>query len=221
MKDDKVKTYKNPSRQTPEAYKKYVPQYKLSNIEPELVKSSVVPENTPVVKTQQLAENPRLRNQAVRQPYAEAVSSPIGAGKGQVPNVGNNMEHTWSSINGQIVDDLEEEYQTSPDNPMIDNNDEVTPTALGVPDHYFDNRQSFHQTVQEDDIPLILKDLEVGSVLLLVKGTAICSGPSEEIEDQVRALIFGEHEMCDGVPVDSEDIIVLKKLKMKVGVFLE
>jgi hypothetical protein len=49
----------------------------------------------------------------------------------------------------------------------------------------------------------------------------LCSGPKEEIEDQARALVFGEHEMCDGNPVPVDDIVILKRVKVKVGLFLE
>jgi hypothetical protein len=216
MNNDKVKLYKNPARKTPEVINKYVPQYQLEGIEPEAFKSAVVPDHTPIVKSNTSASNPRLRHQ-VRQPYAEVSSSPVGIGRGPVPNVGNNMEHTWSSVDGHIVDDLDEEQPTSPDHEMIDNNEIVTPTALGVAPNYFSQPEIVH----EDEIVTILQDLNVGGVLLLVKGVAICSGPPNEIEDQVRALIFGEHDLCDGEPVSSDDIMVLKKLKMKVGVFLE
>lgn len=212
MNNDKIKLYKNPARQKPEPWKPYTPQYQLEGVDPVEYKSSVVPPNVAQVKPVPTMDNPRVRTQ----PYAEVVPSPVGIGRGPVPNIGNNMEHTWSGVDGQIIDDVSEEYETSPDHPMIDNNGFVTNEALRVPPDYFEP-----QIVHEDDVAPVIKDLDAGAYLLLIKGVPICSGPLEEIEDQARALIFGEHELCDGEPVPEDDLIVLKKLKLKVGVFLE
>ena len=147
------------------------------------------------------------------------------------------MEHTWSSVDGNdIVDDLSGEVD--PNHPMVDNNDYVTDEALGFQagplasqiakgpqgQVTFEEEVQSHPVHSQDtaqDLVPILADLDDESFLLIVAGVPVCSGPKEEIQDQARALVFGEHEMCDGNPVPIDDIIILKRVKVKVGLFLE
>jgi hypothetical protein len=233
--DGKVKTYKHPDRNKTESFKAYVPQYQVNGIEPGEYHGAVVPSGTQIARP--TADNPRLKRPAIQQPYAPAdTTSPIGRGKGPVPNVGNNMEHTWSSDGSDIVDDI---TGLDPNHPMVDNNEFVTDEALGfragpiatemVP--AAQGQVTFEQQIEarpvaqspggtEDLVP-ILADLGDDSFLLIVAGVPVCSGPKEEIQDQARALVFGEHEMCDGNPVPVDDIIILKRVKVKVGLFLE
>lgn len=242
MSNGKVKVYKNPARDEKETYKPYVPQYQIRGVEPaehkglqSSISGMVNPSPLPL-------DNPRGARSAIRQPYAEAVSSPVGRGRGPVPNVGNNMEHTWSSVNEEIVDDLANSA-LDPDHEMIDNNEYVTATALQLPEELPQLDETAHPTgkifspkpflsqedlnkvmkTQEsrDDLAGILEDLEEGTYLLIVNGVAVCSGPSEEIQDQARALVFGEHELCDGSPIPAEDLVILKRATIKVGLFLE
>jgi len=200
---DKIKIYKNPKRSENATYTKYVPNYQNMGVEPQEFKSAMVSPNTPVIQRPS-AENPRIRPTGLQ-------PSPDKVVKGPVPNVGNNMDYTWSGVDNHVINDLQE-YPTSPDHPMIDNNDFVTDEALNM---------SSSEDVHEEDILPIINDLESGSYLLLVNNVPICSGPTSEIEDQVRALIFGEHELSGGVPISENNIIVIKKVPIKVGVFLD
>lgn len=239
--DGKVKTYKNPNRDKGTDYKPYVPQYVVEGVEPREFKSAMVSSNTKIATPQPLPlDNPRGRRPALRQPYAQTTTSPIGRGKGPVPNVGNNMEHTWPNVDGDIIDDLSGE-PVDPNQSMIDNNDEVSELAFNLPfrngatakDLVPQNPYSAHVTVEHEvqavrqplddtnNLLPIVADLDEGSYLLIVSGVPICSGPLEEIQDQARALVFGEHELCDGNPVPDDDIIILKRVKVKVGLFLE
>ena len=235
----KIKLHKNPSRNNASPFKHYVPQYQVHGVEPQEYRGAIVPSNAKIAgpSIPLPLDNPRAKRAPLRQPYAEAVSSPIGRGRGPVPNVGNNMEHTWSSVDGDmIVDDLSQ--YLDPDHPMVDNNDFVSDEALGFqsgmtatdlnPEHRTFPPQAIeneieanHQSLDEADLLSILSRLVEDSYLLIVSGVPICSGPQEEIEDQARALVFGEHEMCEGHPVPLEDIIVIKRSKVKLGLFLE
>jgi hypothetical protein len=233
--DGKVKLIRNPARNKPEPYKPYVPQYQVEGIEPTPYHGAVVPSETKIATPN--ADNPRLKRSPVRQPYADAsVTSPIGRGRGPVPNVGNNMEHTWSSVDGEIVDDLEGALDAG--QAMVDNNDFVSeaafgyqngPTASNINPNYAayppqaieQEVQAVHHPANPEDLLPVLTELEHDAYLLIVAGVPVCSGPKEEIEDQARALVFGEHEMCDGNPVPVDDIIILKRVKVKVGLFLE
>jgi hypothetical protein len=234
--DGKVKLIKNPDRSKPASYKPYVPQYQVHGKEPQEYQGGAVVPGTKIARPTQLpSDNPRARRVPVRQPYAEPIASPIG--RGPVPNVGNNMEHTWSSVDGDLVDDLTGE-EIDPNQQMIDNNDYVSETAFGFrngptaadihPDYQVFPPKAIEQEIQANHIPAdpedllpVLADLEADAYLLIVAGVPVCSGPKEEIEDQAMALVSGEHEMCDGNPVPIDDIIILKRVKVKVGLFLE
>ena len=238
MPNDKVKFYRNPDRSKVETRKTYTPQYQVMGVEPDELKSAIAPSiSVAAVKPPVTPDNPRVRQPGIRQPYAETVTSPIGRGRGLVPNVGNNMEHTWSSVDGELVDDISE---PSPDQPMIDNNDYVSNAALGLPE---DGSIEFHEelptldevatpskkrfvaqaevTTDSDDIMPTLNNLDEGDYLLIVDGVAVCAGDAEAIQEQARLLVFGEHEMCDGNSIPIDDIIVIRRVSIKVGLFLE
>ena len=240
--NSQIKTYKNRHRATPEKpLKSYVPQYQVLGIEPSEYKSAVVPENQRVV-AKPSTENPRARRQAVRQAYAQAVPSPVGIGRGPIPNVGNNVEHAWSSVDGEIVDDLDDQA-VDPNHPMVDNNDFVSHAAFGTsqqeelpmldevqnpPRIRFTQQEvehAFNQgaapEVDNSDLLTVIHDLEEGSYLLLIQGTPVCSGPKEEIEEQARALVFGEHVLSNGNPIPDDDIVIIKRVPIKVGLFLD
>lgn len=234
----KIKLIRNPDRNKPAPYKPYVPQYQVHGKDPQEYHGAVVPGMQMAGPTKLPPDNPRSRRAPVRQPYAEvAVTSPIGRGRGPVPNVGNNMEHTWSSVDGELVDDLSG-TEIDPNQQMIDNNDFVTDTALGFqngptaadirpnyevfPPRALEQEVSaIHKPADPDDLLPVLTDLEDEAYLLIVSGTPVCSGPKEEIEELTNALVCGEHEMCAGEPIPVDDIIILKRVKMKIGLFLE
>lgn len=214
MSQGKIKLYKNQERNMTYNHKPYVPQYQILGVEPEEFKSSTVPDGT-LVATSNIG-NPRLKGSVGRQPYAETPKSKIGVGKNVLPNVGNNMDQTWSSLDGSIIDD----FDSSTDQ-YIDNNDYVAETSLGISER---NEQpnsgaARFESHENDDLLSALKDLE--DYLLIVSGVAFCSGPLKEIEEQARLLVFGDHEYCDGNPVSLEDIIIVKKVSVKMGLFLE
>jgi hypothetical protein len=221
---DNVKTYKNRKRTLPEkAYQPYIPQYVVEGKEPLAYRSAVIPgQQVKVAKPSKV--NPRERRQPGLQSYAAVVPSPLGRGKGPIPNVGNNVEHTWSSVDGQIINDLDDQELDS-NHPMVDNNDFVSPAALGIsPEEFHMTDRAHSQTNIADgnaeDLFSVVHDLEDDAYLLIVDGVPLCSGPKPEIEEQARALVFGEHEMCDGNPVPDDDIVIIKRVPVKVGLFL-
>lgn len=245
----KVKVYKNPDRDKRPPYKPYVPQYQVMGHEPKKHENSAVPglAEMKVAPYQPLPlDNPRAKRMPLRQPYAEATISPVG--RGPVPNVGNNMEHTWSSVDGEVIDDISGVAVSAGDD-MIDNNDFVTDQAMGYPNGLMAadisvpsqhgvitlepdipelaieaNKLEYQQSNITDDtggLLSIVSGLSDDAYLLIVAGVPVCSGPKEEIEDQARAMVFGEHELCDGNPIEIDDIVILRRIKVKVGLFLE
>jgi hypothetical protein len=252
MTKEKVRLYKNPNRAKVDAPQPYVPQYQLYGYEPEEMKSAMVPPSIQKMKPIMTHENPRVRQPSIRQEYTTATVSPIGRGRGPVPNVGNNMEHTWSGVDGEIIDDLGQEID--PNHPMIDNNDYVTDTALGAlnqsievdddglsqedtdqfaasfdepsapPVRSFLTEQQLQNLESEkdsEDLSKLLQELESDTYVLLVDGAAVVTGPLEFVQEQATLLVFGEHELCDGNPIPVEDLVIIKKLNLKVGLFIQ
>jgi len=226
---DKIKVYKNPARNQPDAHKPYVPQYQLMGVEPGEYKSPLAPDyQGSVNQAPPSQDNPRNPRPAIRQPYAEAVQSPIGRGRGPLPNVGNNIEQTWSGVDGEIIDDLSE---VDSNHTMVDNNEFVSATALGLPEepvmarplqnNVFVTEEDIRQHVPDSELSAIISNLEEEEYLLILSGEVICSGPLNLIQEQTRLLVFGEHEYSQGNPASVDDIIVIKRIKIKVGVFLE
>jgi len=237
----KITVYTNPERNKPEPlHKPYVPQHEVHNKVPAKYNSAVVSGNTIVVRPNPLPlDNPRARRPAMQQPYAMPSPSPVGRGINQLPNVGNTTEQSWSSVDGQIENDLD----IDPNQQMIDNNEVYTDEALGYQSgptaqdlnpkfmpasviiendpEVQDNTVYGSHHSGTDNLFSILSDIEPGSYILLVSGVPICSGPKEEIEDQARSFITGENELCAGVDTPQEDIMVLKIANIKVGLFLE
>lgn len=237
--DRKVQLIKNPERNKPAVHKPYVPQYQVHGKEPqEYQGGAVVPGHQMARPTPLPNDNPRAKRVPIRQPYAEAAPSPIGRGRGPIPNVGNNMEQTWSSVDGELIDDLTEASDIDQNQQMIDNNEYVSGAALGFqngitaadisPNYQVFGPQAIEQEVEATHYPAdpndllpVLTALDNDAYLLIVGGVPVCSGPKDEIEDQAQALVFGEHELSDGNPVPVDDIVILKRVKVRVGLFLE
>jgi hypothetical protein len=222
MSNKEVKFYKNPERNKPETRQPYVPQYVIEGIEPTEFKSALAPNAN--IKPELSEDNPRTRVPSMRQPYAEAVSSPIGRGRGPVPNVGNNMEHTWSSVDGEIIDDISGEVIDN-NHPMIDNNEYVSSTALGFSENSVPVNVELPVAVKypstaTDELSEAISSLQEDEYLILVDGVPICAGSLKGIEQQVSKLVFGDHELCSGVPVSEDTIMVVKRVPLRVGVFL-
>lgn len=240
MSDTKIKTYKNHNRGGNVDYKPYVPQYQIEGIEPSIYSSAIVPDNTKIAKPDPLPpDNPRAKRSPIRQQVYSNIR-PKSYHMDKIINVGNNMEHVWSNSVEDIQNDFDVESDEGVDlsKPMIDNNEYYTDEALkfqsGVTaseilkDHE-NGKVEFEQEPEEylksqdrdSDLFSIISDLSDSLYLLIVNGTSVCSGPQEEIEEQARALVFGEHQMCGGNPTPIEDIVIVKKVKMKIGLFLE
>jgi hypothetical protein len=54
----------------------------------------------------------------------------------------------------------------------------------------------------------------------MVFGKLIASGSMEQIETRVKAIIYSEDSTFAGMEVGVNDVIVLKRIGIKVGVFL-
>ncbi|HWZ21403.1 MAG TPA: hypothetical protein VNW06_02045 [Cytophagaceae bacterium] len=208
------KLIKNPLRGQSEIAKPYVPQYKLRGLTPAQIAGSSIPEthkkmfltkHAPVVSY----DNPRVRPPpAIRAnvPYAEAVNLPLD--KGQIlPNVGNNVENTWASVDESVIDDLGINSNIDPNHPMIDNNDDDLNNFSSIPDE-IQAPPMPQMMVPEDE-----QEVTVQDEYMLIVGGEISTGTLSSIQDEVRSLVI-DHD----VPMD--DIVVFKKMKIKMGIFI-
>jgi hypothetical protein len=62
---------------------------------------------------------------------------------------------------------------------------------------------------------------KINEYILMVNGEIIKSGSLEGIENRVRKIIYEEDPLFEGVKVNMDDIVVLKRVGLKVGVFIE
>ena len=205
MSQGRVKLYKNSERNVDTAHQPYVPQYQLMGLDPEEYKSSSIPSDTSIAKGSEI--NPRDKKPPVRPLLQDSVKN------NSIPNVGHNRDFTWSGVDDQLVDDLEDVEIMSP---MIDNNDYVSDDALGV-----SSNSSKNETHKKVDYASDFSSIKENEYVLIINETIICSGELSVVESQVRDLVFGDHELCDGHPIPVQELIVMKRVPIKIGVFLE
>lgn len=237
-----TKYFKNPERAKVTPFQNYVPRYQLMGITPAPAATGEIAVHKGYAETDlghrnipfaarvlPKAADPKLiagkdRYPKTRNvPYAEPVemSSDIIRNV-TLPNVGNNVENTWSGMDGLIIDE-ENNYATVDKNQsMIDNNFDDENNYLDIP-----------QELEEAPLPLIevedtvtvfdAAQLNIGynEYVLAVKGEIISTGPMDQIQEEVRELVFNEHPLSGENVISTDDIIVLKRIKIKVGVFIE
>ena len=209
MSHDNIKIYKNPLRDEVDVVVPYTPHYKLKNISVENGNSMALG----FVKN--LNPNKSLERVAVKQPYAEAseISESISTTV-MVPNVGNSMEHTWSSVDDYILDDLSNgSISLDPNQAMIDNNDYLN--------YLKDDEIKNDENISSTSLIKVIEQIEEDSYLLLLYNEPIYSGTLKNIEEHARTLIFGDHELNISKSITIDDIMVIKKVRIKVGLFLE
>lgn len=182
---------KNPFRSIPKTQTKYEPEY---------VRHGITPKNAPeTIATVAIpASRKRDLNSTIQQ---------------LVPEV-------FNSINGQDfdIDGNEILFETGH---IIDNNEFV---SFG----YAPNQ--IPQTI-EIQTPFVVEAAtpekqdnttpQVGEYILMVRGKLITTGNLDKVEKIVRGIIYGENKEFIGQGILVDDIVVLKRVDIKVGIFVE
>jgi len=208
--------YKNPLRDQNPDFKPYVPQYRIKGLEPTPIATGSIAEagvKVGLIKQKKVPvayDNPRLKpapSISANVPYAELPPDTVKFGP-PLPNVGNNVENTWAGVDGDIFDE-----EIDPNHPMIDNNFDDPVNYADIPEELEapPTERFEHQPSLEDS----------REYLLFVQDKMIATGNLQGIEAEVKALVFGEHALCGTTTFETDDIVVFKKMKIKVGVFIE
>lgn len=70
--------------------------------------------------------------------------------------------------------------------------------------------------------PKTKKDpLKIGECILMIDGKIILTGSMEEVLKEARSILYGENEQFESAVIAIDDIIILKRMNLKVGVFLD
>lgn len=236
----KVKLYKNPDRANPTSYKPYVPAYEVHGISPIEISPATVPavqtqltRHSPVVSR----NSPRIRPAQVFRknvPFADVPTTESPVGKGPLPNIGNNVETNWVSVDGDDFDDVFIDKEGNqlhihkatlePDRPMIDNNLDDPNNYQDIPEEVPpppENRPTYIVDEPEEEKEVEALNIGADDYVLIVSGNILSIGNLDIVQEEVKALCFGEHALNRTNDITLDDIIVLKRVKLKVGVFLE
>jgi hypothetical protein len=173
-------------------YKPYVPQYREMGITPTEARFGPKPNPRNLKTTATLGQDNSIVVKQSKLPDEYKITSSYpGSDLGAIPNI--------SSVDSHIVDDV---FEVDPTYEMVDNNEFLTDEALGYKDEVkdFDSKRRY---------------------ILLIKEDVLCTGEEDFIQNEVKKLVFGEHELFPNIEVPVEDITVFKRVKIKIGVFLE
>lgn len=212
------KFFRNPNRGKEKPFVPYTPQYKIKGIEP-----TRLGENAFGIKGQALVvDRPETKSfskmpKPTNIPYAEIAPPPSKTFR--VPNVGNNIEASWSGFGEEVVDDLDI-MEINENDQMIDNNEYYTDEALSAPQTELTSGIVEELKQGSDVLGADSIDLSEGEYLLAIEGTVISVGSLEFIQNEVRDLVFGDHKLCAGKAIPVEDIVVLKRMSIRMGVFV-
>ena len=212
--------FKNPARTLQKPYKPYTPQWQVLDKEPMTPEGQPLSELTarpapvvvppsnlrPVASFGGQTRKPRPMGISQNVPFAEPGQT-LGSGH---PNVGNNVEATWASLDGMSINEQGDVVEIE-DAPVQDNN-------VDDPRNYKSIPKMLPPPAADNQMYL---DVKVDEGVLVVMGEVIAINPLSLIEEEVQALIFGEHPLCQDNDITLDDIVVLKRAKIRAGVFVE
>jgi hypothetical protein len=129
----------------------------------------------------------------------------------------NDEKRDFSSLNGAIFDEEGKEIKVEQGH-IIDNNDYVFPPSMT------NSHQAQPKTQQEDpknEQETVQGQPKVGEYILLVLGKIIHTGSIDQIESVARAILYGENEQFIDQEVKVDDIVILKRIGINVGIFID
>lgn len=169
-------------------------------------------------KKNQTLNNKNIQSKPlVKKPTAQQSSNP----NTYVPNY-KQMGYDFSSLDNMVIDNDELpqhvrqgilKNQTEMFEPLP-SKDEPNDTVPNQSEIQVENNYDI------SDLYASLVESDYDSYIVLIDQTPLYSGSKDDIEDVVSSLLFGEHEICGGEPIDLTRVLVLKKISMRVGALL-
>lgn len=89
----------------------------------------------------------------------------------------------------------------------------LSPIMADVPSEMKQENSNF--TEKKNKMP------NVGEFVLMVRGKIIATGSNDLILNQAKKILYGEHKDFVGAELQPDDLVVLKRLSLKVGVFID
>lgn len=132
----------------------------------------------------------------------------------KIPNINNN-EQSWVSITG-VTDNV-------PPEKLIDNNEFYTQDALKNINNAYNtpSHKAIMQNKVTDDLYKTVASIDENEYLLFIDGVPVCAGSILDVQEQAEKFISGTHELSLNQPIDIESLMVIKKVKINFGLFLE
>ena len=98
--------------------------------------------------------------------------------------------------------------------------DEISvPSSLNS--HILDNNEFVSFGFQQTKKPAKKENPDVGEFIVMVKGKILGHGNHEYVLAQAKSALYGEHPSFMHTESPMEDIIILKRVGLKIGVFLD
>lgn len=86
--------------------------------------------------------------------------------------------------------------------------------------HIIDNNTNVNYGYNVGPAPIPVKK-EVGEFVLMLRGKVWLHGNETSILNEVKAILYGEHPNPAAEGATMDDLVIFKKMKIKVGVFFD
>lgn len=105
--------------------------------------------------------------------------------------------------------------------PNVGNNMEQTWVGLnGDASYVIDDLDQENESIELEYNEAEPNKESIGEYVLIYDGSIISSGNLELVQSEVKDILFGQHNLSKNKNIEVEDLIVLKRVPIKVGVFL-
>lgn len=139
--------------------------------------------------------------------------APASLPKEDVSDVSPETFVSMDGFNGIDADGNEIPFENGH---IIDNNDYVNLGYASMPPKQFKKEKQPQQPLEEN-----ASSPNVGDYILMVFGKLVASGSMDKIESKVKDIMYGDDPDFTGLEISMDDIIVLKRVAIKVGIFID
>jgi hypothetical protein len=127
-------------------------------------------------------------------------------------------------IDDTVYDHNSNQITLDPNAEMIDNNDYIFDTHSYMPPQMASQKNPSKRT--PPPLPSMAEPEtskptpQIGDYLLMVNGKLILSSSIGDVQQKVKDILYKEDEEFSGQNISIDDIVVLKRIDIKVGVFI-